>query len=420
MSDNLVRLDIPKPDVIDLEGLSVLCIGDSTEARLALEQSFAEVTGLSASFAAAGAVLTSGPQPDLIFLHAMTEDEASKSIKALRSAPNSFERLLVVMMPATTRSATVRLVEAGADDFIPVSPSIADVLPTLARAKTARRVFLTSDSIREPGGSGKTIIFLHASGGAGATTLAVNSAILLQQQAARNAGTACLIDLDLQFGDAHLQLDLSTQSHLAELISAPRRLDQRMLQQLMVDGPNGLKVLTVDQSPLPLDAISSETVESVLALARRQHRYVVVDMPVALVDWTATALRMADHIFLVTQLTVGGVRSTKRLLEMMLENSIDASRISVVANRCGGKTGAPGLTLAQASKAIGLEVGLAIPNDYAPVIESLDQGSPLAISRPTSKVARAIADALGSKVTGDAGAKRSTGNIFGLSLQGKR
>jgi pilus assembly protein CpaE len=420
MSDNLVRLEIPKPDVVDLQGLSVLCIGDSAEARLALEQAFAEVSGLSVSFAATGSALESGQKPDLIFVHATTEDEACQRIKALRSSPNSFEQLLVVMMPSTTRSATVRLVEAGADDFIPASPSLSDVLPTLARAKAARRVFLTSDSVREPAGAGKIVIFLHASGGAGATTLAVNSAIILHQQATRHAGTACLIDLDLQFGDAHLQLDLPTQSRLAELISAPRRLDQRMLQQLMVDGPNGLKVLTVDSAPLPLDAMAPETVEAVLSLARRQHRYVVVDMPVALVDWTATALRKADHIFLVTQLTVAGVRSTKRLLEMMLENSIDANRVTVVANRCGGKAGTPGLTLAQASKAIGLEVGPAIPNDYSPVIESLDQGSPLAISRPTSKVARAIADALGSKVTGDAAVKRPAANLFGLSLQGKR
>lgn len=420
MSDNLVRLEVPKADVIDLEGLAVLCIGDSSETRIALERALAEVKGLTATFAATGSNLVAGQNPDLIFVHATTEEEADQRIKALRSSPNFYERLLVVMMPSTSRSATVRLVEAGADDFIPAAPSLSDVLPTLARAKAARRVFLTTDSAREPAGAGKTIIFLHASGGAGATTLAVNSAIMLQQEAARNSGSACLVDLDLQFGDAHLQLDLQSQSRLAELISAPRRLDQRMLQQLMVDGPGGLKVLTVDSTPLPLDAMAPETVESVLALARRQHRYVVVDMPVALVDWTATALRMADQIFLVTQLTVASVRSTKRLLEMLTENNINASRVTVVANRCGGKGGTPGLTLAQASKAIGIEVGLAIPNDYLPVIESLDQGAPLAISRPTSKVARAIADALTSRIVGTPEVKRRAGSLFGLSLQGKR
>lgn len=419
MTDNLVRLEIPKSELIDMEGLSVLFIGDSSDTRLALERVLGEVTGLTSTFAGAGSNLVAGQSPDLIFVHATTEEEADQRIKALRSSPNFFERLLVVMMPSTSRSATVRLVEAGADDFIPATPSLSDILPTLARAKAARRIYLASDSARDPAGAGKTIIFLHASGGAGATMLAVNSAIMLQQEAARNSGSACLVDLDLQFGDAHLQLDLQSQSRLAELISAPRRLDQRMLQQLMVDGPGGLKVLTVDSTPLPLDAMAPETVESVLALARRQHRYVVVDMPVALVDWTATALRMADHIFLVTQLTVAGVRSTKRLLEILAENNLDASRVTVVANRCGGKGGAPGLTLAQASKAIGMEVGLAIPNDYLPVIESLDQGSPLAISRPASKVARAISDVLTSKVVGASEVKRRAGTLFGLSLQGK-
>lgn len=264
------------------------------------------------------------------------------------------------------------------------------------------------------------VVFLHASGGAGATTLAVNSAIMLQQEAAASGASACLVDLDLQFGDVHLQLDLPSQSRLAELVSAPGRLDPRMLQQLMIDGPGGLKVLTADTTPFPLDAMAPETVASILTLARRQHRYVVVDMPVALVQWTATVLRMADRIFLVTQLTVAGVRSTKRLLEMLLESGIDTSRVSVIANRSGGKAGAPALTLGQASKAIGLEIQLAVPNDYAPVIESLDQGVPLALSRPGSKVARGIADALASKVTGESGARRPAASLFGFALQGKR
>ncbi len=420
MSDNLVRLEIPRPDVVDLEGMSALCMMDSADTRKSLENAFTEVVGLDAAFAPPDTKLQTGRHPDLIFIHATSEEDAGARIKALRSSPNFFERHLVVMMPSTTRSATVRLVEAGADDFIPASPSVSDVLPTLARAKAARRSFLTSEAAREPRGNGKTIVFLHASGGAGATTIAVNSAIMLQQEAARNAASACLIDLDLQFGDVHLQLDLQTQSRLGELISAPGRLDLRMLQQLMVDGPGGLKVLTADATPLPLDAMASETVESILTLARRQHRYVVIDMPVALVHWTATALRLADQIFLVTQLNVAGVRSTKRLLEMLMESGIDTSRVSVIANRSGGKASAPGLTLGQASKAVGLDVQLTIPNDYAPVIESLDQGAPLVISRPASKVTRAIAEVLSSKVTGDLGAKRTAASIFGFARQGKR
>lgn len=419
MIDDLARHETPEADVIDFEGLSVLCIVDRTEAMRPLQAAFSEVSGLNTSFILSNAKLDSVAGTDAVFIQAGNESEAHARILSIRSGIARFGGRLIVMMPAPTHAATARLVEAGADDLLVSTPSSSDILTALVRARAARRAVQPVAPANENRADSKTIVFLHASGGVGATTLAVNSALLLHQQSAGSGGV-CLLDLDLQFGDAHLQLDIQSHSGISEFISAPDRLDQRMLQELMVDGPGGLKVLTCGASPLPLDGLTPEGVEAMLKLARRQYRHVVVDMPVALSRWTGAALRMADTIFLVTQLNVASVRAAKRLLDMLVENGVDLQRVSVIANRAGGKPAAPALSVAQAAKALDRDVEFLVPNDYAPVIESLDQGAPLAISRPGSKIVRALSDMIANKVAGEAVAKKAGGVIFGFPLQGRR
>jgi pilus assembly protein CpaE len=92
--------------------------------------------------------------------------------------------------------------------------------------------------------------------------MAVNTAVQLHRRVKEGRGGACLIDLDLQFGDAHLQLDLAHHSRVLDVVKSPERLDRRMLDDLMINTPSGLKVLTSPEQPMPLDALPAETVDS--------------------------------------------------------------------------------------------------------------------------------------------------------------
>jgi pilus assembly protein CpaE len=200
-----------------------------------------------------------------------------------------------------------------------------------------------------------------------------------------------------------------------DLVNSPERLDRRMLDDLMINAPSGLKVLTSPEQPMPLDALPPETIDKILALARRRYSYVVVDMPAALARWTETTLHKADHIFLVTQVNVPALRAARRLLDTLRDEHVTRAPITIVANRVSSKVGANRLPIQQAARALDRDIGVVLPNDYNLVMESLDTGVPLSTLKPTSRLAKAIHETLNAIIgTKDAVKKSRFAGLPGL------
>jgi pilus assembly protein CpaE len=206
---------------------------------------------------------------------------------------------------------------------------------------------------------------------------------------------------------------------MLDLLNSPERLDRRMLDDLMVNAPNGLKVLTSPEAPMPLDGLGASVIDRILSLARRRYRYVVVDMPVALAQWTETALHKADHIFLVTQINVPALRATRRLLDTIRDERVTRAPITIIANRYGGK-GSNRLPLQQAARAIDREIEIVMPNDYQLVMDSLDQGVPISTLRPNSKLSKAVAEMIEAIVGARVESGKASGIIGSIARLGRK
>ena len=409
-----------------LDGLTILASVSGSETHAALSVAFNEINGINFEFSKLGlvpvaAVKTAARTPDVMFFEARDAEQAENWTEAVRANPGGYKRRLVVMIPAPTNASSARLLQVGADDVLTTRPSFDDISRTLGRTTNV------SHEIAAPQVAGPTddidtrmLMFIHAAGGAGATTLAVNAAVQLHNRVKDRHGGGCLIDLDFQFGDAHLQLDLPIQSRVLDLVNAPERLDRRMLDDLMINAPSGLKVLTSPEASIPLDGVGPETIDTILSLARRRYRYVVVDMPYALTHWTETAMRRADHIFLVTQINVPGLRSARRLLDTIREEGVTRSPITIVANRYGGKTGSTRIPLQQASRALDRDIAFAIPNDYQLVMESLDQGVPVSALKAGSKFAQSITEMLDATVGVKPKSAKAPGLVASLAKLGRK
>jgi pilus assembly protein CpaE len=435
MSDTIARDEAPPAHIetADLDGVVVLVSASDRETQAVLTQAFGKVNGIEFEFAGLGlvplaAVKSAIRAPDALFFQARDEEQAEDWIEALRQPPGAFRKHLVALIPSPTKAATSRLLQAGADDVLSVRPDSVELMHTLSRARTVSRDISTTSKAgsasAEPTEDLETrvIMFIHAAGGSGATTLAVNSAVQLHNRIKDGKGGACMIDLDFQFGDAHLHLDLPVQSRMLDLANSPGRLDRRMLDTLMINAPGGLKVLTSPEAAMPLDGVGPEAIDTILSLARRRYRYVVVDMPHALAHWTEAAMRRADHIFLVTQINVPALRAARRLLDTIREEGVTRAPISIIANRYGGKTGSTRLPLAQAARALDRDVSITIPNDYQLVMESLDSGVPVSTAKPGSKFALAVGDmldaAVGAKVKTAASSNGLMASIAKLGRKG--
>jgi Flp pilus assembly CpaE family ATPase len=405
-----------------LDGLVVLAAVQNWHVQQALDGAFNSIGGLEITFSEPGAAPAtalsgSNTAPDAFFFEASDEQEATETLTLLRSRPNGFSRHLVAVLPAPSQAETLRLVKAGADDVLSASPSNLDVTRTLVRARALR------PRLTEFGGGGfgggRVSVFIHASGGAGATTMAINSAVLLQQETKRDERGVCLLDLDLQFGAAHLHLDLEQQSNLMDIINTPARLDARMLEGMMIEAVSGLRVLTAPIASVPLDALTPFLADAIITLACQRYRHVIIDMPLALSHWTGAVLRRADHVFLVTQVNVTALRSAKRLIDTLKDDRATICDITVIANRFGDSAKSSRLSLSQASKALNRPVEVVVPSDYPLVIESLDQGVPAVRLRPGSRFARAMTEALNA-IIGTEFNQKAPGVLATLYGFGKR
>jgi pilus assembly protein CpaE len=428
MTDTIVRLEKPTAGQIDtasLEGLSVFAAVSERETQAALSVAFNEIEGIRSEFAPFGmvplaALKTLEAAPDVFFFEARDHEQAANWLEAVRASPGGYNKHLVVLIPSPTKTATVELLQMGADDVLSTRPDSIEITRTLARANASTREHVNprgAESVDDL--DTRLIVIIHAAGGQGATTLAVNTAVQLQRRVKDGRGGTCLIDFDLQFGDAHLQLDLSHHSRLMEVVKTPERLDRRMLDDLMISAQDGLKVLTAPEAPMPLEALSPETVDRILSLARRRYRYVVVDMPAALARWTETILHKADHILLVTEVNVPALRAARRLLDTIHSERATRAPMTIVANRYSSKAPNNRLSIQQAAKALDRDIAVVLPNDYQLVMESLDHGVPFSVLRPGARLTGAIAETLDA-IVGANKPKKKRGLVGSFSVLGKK
>ena len=173
---------------------------------------------------------------------------------------------IVALLDRGSELGPVRAMRAGAADVLLRPIDAVEANEVFLRLRDAQRVMPLF-----PGrtASGKMIAFLHVSGGVGATTLAVNSAIALTSSSGKDR--TCLIDLDSQFGAAGSLLDLSRSSRVEDFIAGPSRLDGEMLKTLAVSHKSGLRVLTAPRYPLPLDALNKDGVLHLCNVAKSSY-----------------------------------------------------------------------------------------------------------------------------------------------------
>jgi len=279
-----------------------------------------------------------------------------------------------------------RLLRHGITDFLPQPLDRRDVLEALQNVRPQPR--------RQPNGEaprGRVLTFSRASGGAGATTLAVNVAHALARPHGRSRLSVCLLDLDLHFGTVALQLDLAQTAGLLDIVRAPERLDAALFSSSLVEHRSGLRVLTSPSAPMPLEALRPDLIEKLLELARAQFDYVVVDLPIALTQWTETVLHHSDLVYLVTQLNVPAVRQLRRLLDVIEETGLYSLPVHLVLNRLQKGFGwGAGVKRRQAEKALGRAFDYCIRDQAEILTEAANRGCPVLDLRRYSRFGRQL------------------------------
>ena len=285
------------------------------------------------------------------------------------------------------------LIRQGVDDFIPQPFEHADLLDAIATARVKLR------QARMDGKLGKVIAVSRAKGGMGASTLAAHIALALCEKRHRREADkqVALLDLDLQFGDLALMLDLEPSGEMAEIMRDPSRLDGALLRASMMRHKSGLCVLSAPGEFVPLDALPGGAVVKLIELAREEFDVVVIDLPLAVPQWLEAVLQHTDQLYVVSQLNVAAIRQTRRLLDFIKEEGHYELPVSVVLNRYAWRF-AERARLKQAIRALGQPVDHYVPEDAGLALEAVNRGTPLFELRRRAKLCRSLRDVAAASV----------------------
>jgi pilus assembly protein CpaE len=113
-------------------------------------------------------------------------------------------------------------------------------------------------------------------------------------------------------------------------------------------------------------------------------------MPRTWFSWTDNVLQGSNKLFIVSEMTVPGLRLAKQLLSAIRERLGEGANPQVIVNRFEQRMFTPGLRRADIEKALGSAFGGAIPNNYRIVREAIDRGIPLEEVKPGNNVSVAM------------------------------
>ena len=297
---------------------------------------------------------------------------------------------VIAMIEAADMDLMRNLMRSGARDVLtkPVQPEDAiNTIRGVNQALVKQRANYSGDS---KGPQGKVIAVYSPQGGSGKSILAANLGVAMAGvlNAKANPHSIVLVDLNLQFGDIDLLLNLNPDNTIAGLSQKGHTgIDSELVEQyLTVHEESGLRVLVAPSAPRYAESITAYTVEQVLDALRESYQYVIIDTTSQLQDITLAALDAANIILLLTSLDLLALHKTRTAMEM-LRQLYTGDKIQPVLNRANSDVG---ISPQDVEEVLGMPVHTLIPSDGRNVVKSVNEGVPVVLSMPEAQISKRI------------------------------
>jgi len=206
---------------------------------------------------------------------------------------------------------------------------------------------------------GRTIAFVGARGGSGASSVAHNTAYAMSERVGLNT---VIVDYDLPFGTSGLNFNQDPLGGVADALTQPERLDATLLDRMMVRCTDKLSLFA---APATLDAdwdIDAESYDEVTNRIRSSAPFVVLDLPHVWSAWVKEQLVAADEVVIVATPDLASLRNGKNLLDLVRHARPNDAPPRVVLNQVG-MPGRPEIPTKEFGQALGIHPCLTIPFD---------------------------------------------------------
>ncbi|MFI5313444.1 MAG: response regulator [Candidatus Dormibacteria bacterium] len=232
--------------------------------------------------------------------------------------------------------------------------------------------------------AGLVTAVIAGKGGVGKTVVAINLATELRTAGSRRV---VLVDLSLQFGDIAAALALPTDRTIGDLLGEDHLADHELVRDTLVAGPGGISVMLAPITPDVADGITPAHLTTLVETLRADFDHIVLDTPSYLTETTLNAVTLADHVVLVTDLSVPGVKNTRLVRGVLDALKVPPTRVLVVGNH---RESAGELDSRGAEKFLGTTIVAEIPYDATVVATSINTGVPFVIKEPRAKASLGV------------------------------
>jgi len=258
----------------------------------------------SGSVAAAANMFASSPTPNLVILETDAEP---------RNLLHELTPLAEVCDPSTRVIVIGRyndiplyreLIRNGISEYLVGPVEMADMLASISA------IFVDPEA--EP--LGRSIAFVGAKGGVGASTIAHNCAFGISSLFSTET---ILADLDLPFGTANIDFDQDPAQGIAEAVFAPERLDEVFLDRLLTKCSEHLSLLA---APSLLDRaydFDSMAFQPIIEVLQRSAPVAVLDIPHGWSEWTRSVLASVDEVVICAAPDLANLRNTKNMIDAL-------------------------------------------------------------------------------------------------------
>lgn len=393
MTDDAKSIVLISNDVNSVPGLGETLLAHRHYKYEVCQGTLSEINGQANALA---------DQHDLILFRTHRADERDvEAIRSLREKNGSSTVILALSDDNTTLADAQKLARAGVDGVLAETITADELEQEIQRrlrpAPEAHHVHGSDTSMP----TGKIITVMRSRGGVGATTVAVNLADHLLGTTGhwKKAATrrVALVDFDLQFGAIAGFVDAKPNEALYSLATMGGAPDATFVSQAMYTLPSGLAVLTSPAQILPMDAVRPEQIKALLSTLQGQYDYIVVDLPMALVDWLAPVVNTTDRMLLVTDTAVPSIHQTRRLIDFCTEENLGLP-IDIVVNQ----EREPMIKRRhhiEAAKALERPLRYWLPPSPKAAREAIDRGEPLSKVAGSSSLNKSIKQLAKSIVT---------------------
>ncbi len=263
----------------------------------------------------------------------------------------------------------IELAQSAATVIAPETPA-----PAAAPAPAA-------PGVRAPG---RVFTISSATGGCGKTFFATNIAYFLVRYTGKRA---CIIDLDLQFGEVVTALRLRPKYTIFDALQREDTDEDDLrahIEEYTVAHETGVHVLAAPREPSEADRITPPDVTRIIEAVRKQFDFVVVDTPPQLNESVLAAFDLSDMLYVMATLDLPSVRNMSVFLSTLDRLKISTENVKLILNKAESDVG---IDIEQVTKLFPQGFQSVLP--YAKeVSRSINLGMPVMAASPQAEISR--------------------------------